>query len=246
MNYWLPQAVLLDLDDTILDDTGSVHRCWRDACVTHRALLEAIDPDVLHETILRLGAWYWSDPDRHRTGRLDLMSARSTIVQMALADSGKDLPEVAARIAESYGAARDQAIRPFEEAIETVGWLRTSGCRLGLLTNGAGPAQRVKIDRYALAGLFDVVLIEGELGYGKPDPRVYERALTELRVSPRCTWMVGDNLEWDIMTPQQLGIFGIRVDRPGRGLPPTSAVRPNRVIQRLSELRTPAVGVIPA
>ncbi len=67
--------------------------------------------------------------------------------------------------------------------------------------------QRSKINRFGLADLFDLILIEGEVGFGKPDPRVYERALESLGVAAGDTWMVGDNLEWDVAEPQRQGIL---------------------------------------
>jgi putative hydrolase of the HAD superfamily len=88
-----------------------------------------------------------------------------------------------------------------------------------------------------LDGLFDLILIEGEVGFGKPDPRIYERALDALGVQPSETWMVGDNLEWDVLQPQKLGIYGIWIDARQKGLPSNFAERPKRIIQKLSELR---------
>jgi putative hydrolase of the HAD superfamily len=58
-----------------------------------------------------------------------------------------------------------------------------------------------------------------------------------LAAAPRDTWMIGDNLEWDVEQPQKLGITGIWVDRAGAGVPASSAVRPDLVIRRLAELR---------
>jgi hypothetical protein len=49
-----------------------------------------------------------------------------------------------------------------------------------LLTNGGSKGQRLKIDRFDLAPLFDAILIEGEVGFGKPDPRIYTKALEAL------------------------------------------------------------------
>ncbi len=95
------------------------------------------------------------------------------------------------------------------------------------------------MDRFGLAELFDLILIEGELGFGKPDPRIYEKALDEMEVAPSDSWMVGDNLEWDVAQPQQLGIFSIWVDSRGAGLPAGNNVRPDRIVRRLSELREP-------
>ena len=242
----LPRTFLLDLDDTILDDSGNVSHCWREACFAHCSDLGAVDPGALHDAVERTRAWFWSDPDRHREGRLDLDAARREIVRASLASLGAEAPGLAEKIAERYRALRHLGIQPLEDAIETVRWLRDRGCRLALLTNGAAAAQRSKVTRFQLAELFEAILIEGELGYGKPDPRVYRIALEELSAAPAETWMAGDNLEWDVAAPQRLGIHAIWVDRGGAGVPPGHPVRPDRIIRSLSELREDAARVGPA
>jgi putative hydrolase of the HAD superfamily len=233
----LPQAILLDLDDTILDDTGGVVSSWREACLEHCASMNGLDPEAVFDAIDRQREWYWSDPERHRVGRLDLQWARGEVVRHALADIGVDDPDLARRIGDGYHALRDQAIKPFTDAVATVRWMRERGCRLALLTNGGSQGQRDKINRFDLAGLFDAILIEGEIGFGKPDPRIYTRALSALDVTADQAWMVGDNLEWDVAGPQREGIAGIWIDRRGNGIPHGHHVQPNRIIARLADLR---------
>ena len=233
----LPKAVLLDMDDTILYDSGNVAQCWQEACFAHRSEMGALEPGALYDVVERTREWFWSDPERHRKGRLDLDAARREIVRISLAGIGMDSPALAEKIADRYGSQRELGVQPFGDAIETVRWLRDSGCHLALLTNGSADSQRSKVERFKLAEMFDLILIEGELGYGKPDPRVYRLALDRFGVAPTEVWMVGDNLDWDVGAPQQLGIFGIWVDVRGEGLPPGHAVRPNRIIRGLWELR---------
>jgi putative hydrolase of the HAD superfamily len=235
----LPRTVLLDLDDTILDDSGAAARCWPEACAAHQAELGTLDPAELMEAIERVRRHFWADAERHRVGRLDLDTARAHVVATALAEigAGANGPPLARRIAATYGALRDRDMRPFSQSIETVQWLRENGCRLALVTNGAGAAQRRKIDRFSLAPLFDLILIEGEVGFGKPDPRIYQRALDALGVGPEDAWMIGDNLDWDVAPPQSLGIYGIWIDLHGAGPPAGHAARPDRIVRALAELR---------
>jgi putative hydrolase of the HAD superfamily len=163
--------------------------------------------------------------------------ARGEVVRLALADIGVDDPDLARRIGDTYHQLRDRWIKPLDESVATVRWLRDQGCRLALLTNGGSRGQRNKIDRFDLAPLFDAILIEGEVGFGKPDPRIYTRALEELGVRAADTWMVGDNLEWDVAGPQREGIAGIWIDARGGGVPSGRQIRPDRIIGRLAELR---------
>jgi putative hydrolase of the HAD superfamily len=73
-----------------------------------------------------------------------------------------------------------------------------------------------------------------EHGFGKPEERAYTHAMEVLGVGPDETWMVGDNLEWEIMAPQRLGIYAIWHDGYGVGLPRNSPIRPDRIIRGLS------------
>jgi putative hydrolase of the HAD superfamily len=207
--------MLVDLDDTIIDGSAVV-ACWEKACETGAP---GLAPGEVLAEILRLREWFWSDPERHRQGRLDLAAAGRQITRMALA------------------SCREARQVVFPGAVDTLIWLREMGCRLALLTNGAADTQRRKIVRFQLEPLFDLILVEGELGFGKPDERIYQLALGQLAVFPRDTWMVGDHLEWDVAQPQKLGITGIWVDAARAGLPPSSAVSPDLVIGTLGELR---------
>src|SRR5262245_49055186 len=131
----LPRAVLLDLDDTIVDDTQAVDVSWEDAC-------QACERDGDHARVLTaindVRDWYWSDPERHRIGRLDMSTARRKIVEMALQTLGRHDEVLAGRIAERYAYLRDLRLTLLPGAVETLAWFRSAGCRMALLTNGAG------------------------------------------------------------------------------------------------------------
>jgi len=234
----MPSAVLLDLDDTILNDSGSVDDSWRHACASHADRLAPLDAPAVIDAIRKTSKWYWDDPDRHREGRLQLDAARREVVRLALRDLGAENPGLADCIGDAYSERRDLAMAPLPDAIETVRWLRESGRRLALLTNGAAAAQRRKIARFEIADLFDAILVEGELGFGKPDERVYHRALSALGVTPADAWMVGDHLDFDVAAPQRLGLSAVWIDVRGGGVPHASTVKPDYIVRSLAEIRS--------
>ena len=169
------------------------------------------------------------------TGLLRRRSALS-IVSSAFSRLGVDLPLLSGEMAAAYGVHREEGVKLSPGATETLQRIREGGVRLALVTNGAGQAQRKKIDQFGLCPLFDYILIGGEFGVGKPDQRVYLHALQQLEAQPAETWMVGDNLEWEVAAPQRVGIFGIWFNPSGTGLPSESTVRPDRIIKSLPEL----------
>jgi putative hydrolase of the HAD superfamily len=127
-------------------------------------------------------------------------------------------------------------IAPFPGALDTLQRLCGQGIRLALITNGNADLQRRKINRFGLEPYFDYILVEGEFGVGKPDARVYQHVLEQLKVKPNQAWMIGDNLEWDVVAPQRLGIFGVWNDFARKGLPESSTVQPDRIIHTITEL----------
>ncbi len=230
-----PKAVLLDLDDTIIDDSGSVDS-WTLACDEAAASVEGLNATILKAGIFEVRDWYWADPERHRSGRQDLRAASTWIVGEALRRSGIDLPALAGTIGNRYRDIRDDALSLLPGAIETLERWKTIGMPLGLLTNGSSASQRAKVQRFGLEPYFDYICIEGEFGSGKPDERVYQAALAALACAPGDAWMAGDNLEWDVAAPMRLGLTGIWVDIAGAGLPAMPVVKPDRIVRSIAEL----------
>jgi putative hydrolase of the HAD superfamily len=229
------KALLLDLDDTLLDYSGDVDDSWTQACRTcctprqHDAarLIEALGPTR---------RWFWDDPERHRTARLDMPGAWTSIVTYAMERIGLVAPGLAETIVGDFAARRRERMCLFSDAIDCLEQARRDGLGLGLITNGDARQQRYKIERWDLAKYFDAMVIEGEFGVGKPDAAVYRHVLDKLGVAPADAVMVGDNLEFDVDGPQQLGVRGLWLDREGRGLPAESLIRPYRIVRSLKEI----------
>ena len=106
----LPQAIIFDLDDTILDDSSQVEPCWQEACGEAAARLAGLDEVALRAAIKREADWYWSDPGRHREGRLDLRAASAGIVARALSGMGFDQPDLARKTSDRYRDLRDERL----------------------------------------------------------------------------------------------------------------------------------------
>jgi putative hydrolase of the HAD superfamily len=237
----LPRAILFDLDDTILIAFGPSQSQWQRTIDTFADRLGPIEATLIAAAIQTASTELWADPTRHKYWRHRIADARRRIVARAfaaLAEAGHPLPPAAVgdAMADAYNALHDEELSMFPDAHETLDRLKEWGVKLALITNGAAVPQRAKVVRFALEHRFDHIQIEGEHGFGKPEERAYTHAMEMLGVGPRETWMVGDNLEWEIEAPQRLGIYAIWHDGYGVGLPPDSPVRPDRIIRRLSEL----------
>ena len=124
----------------------------------------------------------------------------------------------------------------FPDAHATIDALRAAGVRLALVTNGASEIQREKIRRFDLEHRFEHIQVEGEVGFGKPEAEAYHHAMRALDTLAHTTWMVGDNLEWEVAAPRRLGIHTVWHDHAKTGLPENAPAEPHRIIHGLAEL----------
>lgn len=240
MNRRLPPVLLFDLDDTIVSFDQHSVPAWREVCES-AATECGRDATALYDEIQRVSDAYWCDPERHRLGRLDLDNTRRRLVRDALANLALDAA-LADRVTNAFIALREERIALFPGARETLVELARTH-RLALITNGESHKQRAKIDRFVLGPLFERIFVEEEMGFGKPEPRVFRHVLAEMKATADLACMIGDNLSWDIAAPQSLGIFAIWNDWRRKGLPPGTTVKPDRIVGAIRELVEPAASV---
>jgi putative hydrolase of the HAD superfamily len=235
----LPRAILIDMDDTILSAYGKPDVAWLAVVDEFAPELGPLAPQQVAAAIASSARIFWQNAEAH--WRLKLDEARYEVVRngfAALTSNGDAMlsDAFAIRLADRFTAYRDEQMFLFPGVHEALQTFRASGVKLALITNGAALPQRRKIERFALAERFYHIQIEGEHGFGKPEERAYHHAMGALGVEARDTWMVGDNLEWEVETPQRLGIYAIWMDAHGVGLPADSTVKPDRIVRSLTEL----------
>jgi putative hydrolase of the HAD superfamily len=235
----LPRAMLIDMDDTILSAYAKPELAWTIIATEFAEEIAPYEPQVVAAAITGAARAFWSNAGGE--WRIRLIEARQITVKNGFAAlaarGGPALPdELAVRIGDRFSAYREEQIFVFPGAHEAIDAFKARGVRLALVTNGNADMQRAKIERFALAHRFDHIQIEGEHGFGKPEEKAYLHAMDALGVGPADTWMIGDNLEWEIVAPQRLGIYAIWIDVHGDGLPEGSTVRPDRIIRSLAEL----------
>ena len=98
------RAVLFDLDDTLLDYSGGVDRCWETAFRT--AAPPGLDAATLMPVLAESRRWFWSDPERHRRERTDMLRAWTRIAVHTLERAGR---ADARRRADRRGVRREPA-----------------------------------------------------------------------------------------------------------------------------------------
>lgn len=233
----MTRAILFDLDDTLIFAYANPAPAWHAVVDEFANSLGVAPPLEVARAIADSTAIFLGDDDNRRRWRLQAIATRRAVVRNALTDAGfHGLDRVADAIADRYAAYREENMYLYPDALTVIDAFRARGFKLGLVTNGATEVQHAKIDRFGLRHRFEHIQVEEEAGFGKPDGRAYVETLAALDIPPERAAMVGDDLIWDVLAPQRLGMTGIWCNRFGLDLPEDKPVTPDRTIERLSEL----------
>lgn len=236
MSALLPRVVIFDLDDTLIQTNAASAATW---AFLNRAYADELgaDLDAFTAAINDGRKSLWAHPDSHREWRHRMAEASGEVLRRATVQLDLALPDATqARFVDAYVRHFFRNLALFPHAIETLTTLRQVGVQLAMITNGGAGWQRRKLAQHNLEPLFDLILVEGEFGAGKPDPTTYQHVMRALDATPGQTWMVGDRLDWDVLAPQALGIRGIWFNFQHAALPQHAAGAPDLVIRSLDEL----------
>ncbi|MBU1662779.1 MAG: HAD family phosphatase [Chloroflexi bacterium] len=102
---------------------------------------------------------------------------------------------------------------------ELVDYIRSLRSRYttALLSNAWNDLRGIITNRWNFADAFDVMVISGEEGVMKPDPRIYQIALERSGVQPPEAVFIDDSIE-NIEAARKIGMHGIHFQNPEQAL----------------------------
>lgn len=233
----IPKALFFDLDDTLSAFDSVCDDAWA-TCFAH--FMQKYHPpfslEALRDARAQVNRAYWSDEVNHKWGREHLREARRIVVRGTLRALQFGDDAAAVDLADHYTQLQDDMLHLLPGVREALTELRGMGLRMAVITNGSSEAQRGKIARFGIGAFFEQLFIDAEVGYSKPDPRIFEHALRAMGLRPDEVWMIGDNLTWDVLGAQRAGIFGVWNDYRRQGLPNDAPAVPDLIIHSVAEL----------
>ncbi|XP_071962743.1 N-acylneuraminate-9-phosphatase-like [Antedon mediterranea] len=229
MNNFQVKAILLDLDNTLVDTKGADTKAYskvenyictnyqhfnsKEAILAFQKLLKEkeIDPDGI------------KTPDEWRTGLWQ--TALGSDVSLALAS-------------EVYQLWKDTRIEGIFFTKEIKSFLRALRLKykLLLLTNGDSVIQRSKIKQCNARDYFDGMVISGDEPHAKPHISIFEKSFKMLSVTSTECIMVGDSLATDIEGGINSDCLATVWINPGGHPPASSAPKPHYTISSILEL----------
>lgn len=106
----------------------------------------------------------------------------------------------------------------FPDVFEALAALRAVVPTLGVISNWGWWLPELCAE-LGLAGYFDFIITSARVGAAKPNPAIFQAALTLSGSNPENTLHVGDSLYADVRGAQAVGITGVLLDRAARAEP---------------------------
>lgn len=203
------EAFFLDLDDTILAYSSLQNEAWQKT-MEMLSIPESLGKELVR-AINEENTTFWYRGN-NATYRLNLNEARKIIVSRSLKKVGAIDEKLIPELVETFSNIRESMVHLFPGALETLQRIRNLDVHMILITNGASETQRAKIKKFSLERYFDHIIIEGEVGFGKPSREIFERALSFASCDSKDAWMIGNDLFADIEGAKVAGINTVYIN----------------------------------
>jgi putative hydrolase of the HAD superfamily len=235
------KAVLFDMDDTLIDwsglqgDINTIElNHWQNVYHYLTDLKHPLPPfdnfwQQFRETMISA----WAEAKKSWAGVSFVQ-----LMQDFLQTCGLDMAQIDIDdVLRAYNWTPLPGVVPFDDTLCVLAQLKNDGYKIGLITNAMQPMwmRDVELQAFGILDYLDVRLTSGDVGFMKPHPFIYWRALELLEVQPEESVFVGDRPANDIAGANKAGITSVLMSPPhlDREL---NGVRPNFTISKLEEL----------
>lgn len=155
------QALLLDLDGTLINNDPLHYQAWQ---------------EILLRYDLKINRDFYK---QHMSGKLNPDIVKELLPQLSWRESQDFIAE---KEANYRILAKD--IQPLTGLKKLIDWAKTRNLKLALVTNAPRKNTQFTIELLKLETTFDKVVLGEDVAIGKPDPTPYRVALEQLELAP--------------------------------------------------------------
>lgn len=128
-------------------------------------------------------------------------------------------PAVAADMCRAFMEPIFAIATVYSDTLPTLHQLRSRGIRTAIVSNSpwGSPASlwQDELARHGILPLVDAAVFCGDVGWRKPDTRIFHHTMQQLGVTADRCLFVGDDPRWDIVGPRSVGMEAVLIDRDG-------------------------------
>jgi HAD superfamily hydrolase (TIGR01509 family) len=205
------EAILFDMDG-VLVDSEPAHEAATDE-VTRAVGLGPVDAASFA---------------RYFFGRTDYVGYRDYLAARGRPDL--DLDELLERTAEAFARRFSEAVRPFDDGLETLRRAHAAGYRLAIVSGARNSEIALVVERFGLAPYLELTVGGDDVPVGKPSPAPYLTAGRRLGLEP-ASCLVIEDAPPGIASAKAAGMRCLAVDRLGQ---PAALAAADRIVSRVS------------
>lgn len=234
------RLILIDLDDTLWDTWGNNKESLNELYTAlswgqYFSSFEVFFTEYYYSVNHSL----WERYNREEISKEELSEARLRFplerrwVELSAEDTTFHRPSVSA----DYWRVADKQFMEFikqktalcPNALSLLRYLH-SKYRVCILSNGFGEVQYDKLELSGLMPYIHRVVLSDEVGYNKPNAKIFKHALVLMGCSVEETIMIGDSWGSDIVGASNAGIESIWYNQYGIDAPASEGIIPPRAI----------------
>ena len=236
-------TVIFDFDDTLIDWSGC-KTTWPELTITH------LNPVV--DYLMGEGYELPEKTAVHKQYYETLMAAwdnaRKTGIAVSVGSIFKhcldlwNVPiDMLAMVMDVYARAGGvgvvDGVQLYDETIPVLDYLKANGYKIGLVTNSMSTMKMrdVELREYGIIDYFDARVTSGDVGYIKPDPRIYNHIMGLLDTDKDHAIFVGDRPSADILGANRVGMASVWM-KPAHINHDLCEAKPDYTINKLDQL----------
>ena len=234
------RALLFDVNGTLMDietDEG-LEEIYR--AIAHLLLYQGI---ALHRWEVRDLYVQIMQQQRAQSAETfaetDVVEVWREFLRITASDSTRALPpekreQLPLFLAELHRGIARKRLRPCPEVPETLNQLSLR-YHLAVVSDAQSAYAVPELRAVGLLHYFHPIIVSGDYGYRKPDPRLFQKALDALQVRPEQALFIGNDVYHDIFGAQQVGMKAIFISS-NQGNTSSQTIAPDYSICRFAEV----------
>lgn len=170
---------------------------------------------------------------------VDVVELFRELVNRRLSRTGNTPPEklkwLPVFLAEAYRGISLNRLQLYPGVLDVLSFLH-SRYKLAAISDAQSAWCLPEMRAVGIEGFFDPIIVSGDFGYRKPDPRLFTTALQALGVAPENVLFVGNDMYRDVYAAKQHGIRTVFFSS-NQGSKEAEGVSPDYIIYQFAELK---------
>jgi putative hydrolase of the HAD superfamily len=224
------KAIFFDIDDTLYSTSSFATRAREASVDAMLAMgLRADRRQVLRE-LAEVVQEFSSNYEHHFDKLLSRLPLDATL--------GLNFPLLVSAAVVAYHETKFRELTAYDDVTEVMRLLHRTGLTLGIVSSGITLKQAEKIVRLRIHRFIDprAIFISDQVGIGKPNPKLYLRAIERIGAQPQETMHVGDHPVNDVDAANAAGMISVWNRREGVHDLAEGRTRPRHVIDNFWDL----------